>query len=288
MLEKEKKNSGREERTKTEKKEMQIVWIFCLTNIITNIRFSRVLRKKKTVEERCTSFLSNRSARCYCWRKKTMRIPKAIPKWLPLLLEYVGNKDPKIGYTHEDVILAIEKHWESFVYENAVPPAPRSTKKKNARVDEKDLRKAADGCRKSMKTGDSGEDEEMLRRYKDQLNQLPESVKGALAQNYRAKRSGSVDRRNCPPGESFEDAISMPSSGVDESPTEAVAQSDSEIPEEEKSTIPWDHVQSKTDQLYGTFKYEAQRIGIEEKHPMVDSVDMLYDITKQVIDVAHR
>lgn len=193
-----------------------------------------------------------------------MRVPKSFPPWIYSLSDYVSKKERKGEGEYRALLQGMEKHWNTFVAENAPPPTPKKPKKKKAADD---MRRAVSGLKESLMTSPPDKSKKLVDSFMNEIRSLPEPLKEALIDDYKgipSKKGSST-------------ATTMKST------PNCIVRSDERESEDEKEVIvvPWDQVEEYTEDLYSTFLGEIEKLGIAKDHPLIEPVEQLYVIAKQ-------
>jgi len=259
-----------------------------------------------------------------------MKIPKNMPKWLPVLFQFVAKQQRYSDSQRKRLlpsVAEVEKHWPNFVRQCGTP-APASSKKTSSCVrakrsqrrdgelgvekqeeeeeaveedseqaqqnEDDDREQAQDAAKVDDGDGDANEnaqkeqgavgdddDDETMKDYTHRLHAMPGPLKEALRTSYHAGGDGG-DARSAG-GETAAGAGAE--AGLGTAPATLLSQVDQphQIGAMASARDAWQKVDMYADELYDRFNDQIEQFGLQKQHPLVASVDDLYEVTKGVI-----
>ena len=212
------------------------------------------------------------------------KIPKNVPKWIYLLFDYIAAEERSNKVVYSPFLKSIEKHWNNFVAKHSAPPTPRKKKDPSS-----SFKRAIDDYKESLVGLPEKKQKKMVNEFKDQLKALPPELRNAI-QNGQEEDIEEKDPNeeeeedlspleicsrqdiHCagiplenPPKHTCREAPQTSANTLLDTGQEAILV-ESNQKKKKLDSIPWTQVEERTDNLFVSFKTQAERVGLTNSH----------------------
>ena len=207
------------------------------------------------------------------------RVPKKAPKWLALLFDHLSRRcgDDEARHFYDSISAQAEAQWAEFCAAHE-PPVPRVAKTQDpGKALERTLKRYNDAVESAPRRNRR----KLVEDFSEQLQNLNPVLRDALSEV--AVGGGGSGRGSGEDG----DNGAQENGGGDGYEQDNGAEKDSNVPQRIRVRRPRRApLVERTEELFGTFRAEAQDAGIGDDHPMYASVEQLVGLARELIDAS--
>lgn len=210
------------------------------------------------------------------------RVPKRCPKWVPLLFDYMSRHctdDEAMGF-YDAISAQAEAQWEGFSAAHA-PAEPAAKKRADP---SKSLKSTLKRFNDAVESAPRRNRRKLVEDFSSEIQQLTPVLRDALSEAVSSEGSPAAtpSATNDAP---IMDYVANDSLGDadDANAVDTVVAYPQRIAVRRPRRRP---MVERSEQLYDAIRSEAATVGIDDDHPLVTSVQQLYGLTRELIDVS--